>query len=328
MSDAQIDALLTEALALPDMLGGKISGAGLGIVLWCSVKCLKIIFRIMPSNVKRVFNNWMLKFPHPGYSMKRLDVVKQIVPPLSSSLQTASAFAPANIALCKYWGKRDSELNLPMTSSLSVSLGDKGTCTKISVNDQDKIILNGDMLSLDLPFAKRLIAYLDLFRTQDHLHFSIETTNNIPTGAGVASSASGFAALVLALDKLFQWQLDKKYLSILARLGSGSACRSLWQGFVKWHVGVRVDGMDSVAEPLSIEWPNFRMGLLIFSEKEKSMGSREAMQRVVATSRFYKEWPAQVADDLNIIEQALSQQDFDLLGKTAESMRLPCMQRC
>ena len=197
--------------------------------------------------------------------MKRLDVVKQIVPPLSSSLQTASAFAPANIALCKYWGKRDSELNLPMTSSLSVSLGDKGTCTKISVNDQDKIILNGDMLSLDLPFAKRLIAYLDLFRTQDHLHFSIETTNNIPTGAGVASSASGFAALVLALDKLFQWQLDKKHLSILARLGSGSACRSLWQGFVKWHVGVRGDGMDSVAEPLSIEWPNFRMGLLIFS---------------------------------------------------------------
>ena len=173
-----------------------------------------------------------------------------------------------------------------------------------------------------MPFAKRLIDYLDLFRTKDNVRFLIETANNIPTEAGVASSASGFAALVLALDQLFHWQLDKKNLSILARLGSGSACRSLWQGFVKWHAGVQANGMDSVAEPLSVEWPNFRMGLLIFSEKEKSIGSREAMQRVVATSRFYKEWPAQVDDDIKMIERALSQQNFDLLGKTAESNAL------
>lgn len=255
--------------------------------------------------------------------MNRSEVVNEILKKKCSAVMTDSAttFAPSNIALVKYWGKRNAELNLPMTSSLSISLDGKGTQTTIQILDshQDQIFLNNDALSNESLFAKRLISFLDLFRSQKNYHFKIQTENNIPTGAGLASSASGFASIILALNELFDWQLSKKELSILARMGSGSACRSLWSGFVKWNRGEREDGMDSYAEKLPYEWPELRIGLLIISEKEKSIGSREAMNRTVSTSKIYQKWPQQVAQDLKKIEQAIREKDFELLGETAEA---------
>lgn len=121
------------------------------------------------------------------------------------------AFAPANIALSKYWGKRSFELNLPLTSSLSISLGELGTRTTLSARStgKDQIFLNGERVADGQPFARRLSAFLDLFRTPDQSAFEVRTTNNIPTAAGLASSASGFAALVLALNDLFNWKLSR-----------------------------------------------------------------------------------------------------------------------
>lgn len=234
--------------------------------------------------------------------------------------EKASAFAPANIALIKYWGKREQELNLPITDSLSKSLS-VGTHTTLSISDEDAVWLNDTKLAHDTPFAKRLFAFCDLFRpasTRLHIH----TTNEIPTGAGLASSASGFAALTLALNELFGWQLDAKNLSLLARLGSGSACRSLFEGFVQWHAGSRPDGLDSFAEPLDLHWPELQIGLRIVSAEQKPIDSRRAMQNTVATSSLYGSWPAKVAHDLVAIKEAIRVRDFEAFGSLCETNSL------
>ncbi len=198
------------------------------------------------------------------------------------------AFAPSNIALCKYWGKRDNTLNLPETSSLSISLGAKGCQTKIFPIDaaEDNIFCNQEMMSKDTSFSRRLSHFLDLFRV-DHCRYQVETHLNLPLAAGLASSACGFAALVQALDALYAWELSKQSLSILARLGSGSACRSVWQGFVEWQKGCREDGMDSHGLALNATWPQLRIGLLILHSEQKYLSSREAMERTKTSSPFY-----------------------------------------
>jgi len=253
------------------------------------------------------------------------DVVDKILAGHTEQLASeAEAFAPSNIALCKYWGKRDVELNLPVTSSLSISLGDLGSRCRLSFCDErDQVILNGEELAHNSTFVVRLGQYLDLFRKDNSHHYHVETTNTIPTAAGFASSASGFASIVMALNKLHGWNLPDKKLSILARLGSGSASRSLWQGFVEWHVGKDKHGMDSFAAPLkAANWPELKIGLLILEAGEKEIGSRAAMHRTVETSSLYKSWPGKVANDMTKLKKAIVTKDFDLLGATAESNAL------
>lgn len=255
-------------------------------------------------------------------AVKKSDVVSAILSERQTALprhSSAQAFAPSNIALCKYWGKRDQELNLPVTSSFSISLGNKGATTELSLSDQDRVYLNDEKINLESAFGKRLLAFLNLFRVNHDLHFVIKTQTNIPVGAGLASSACGFASLTRALNNLFGWELQEHELSIFARLGSGSACRSLWQGFVEWHAGLQENGMDSYGERIAAEWPELRIGLLILSEKEKKISSRDAMQRTVTTSPLYSAWPAKVSHDLSKLKQAVQSKDFILLGETAES---------
>lgn len=258
--------------------------------------------------------------------MKKSDIVKKILGNIScytpSSL-AVTAYAPTNIALVKYWGKRNQELNLPLTSSLSISLADKGAQTTLSVSSikQDVFILNGKIVPTTSSFHQRLSCYLDLFRAEN-LYFEVNIISTVPIAAGLASSACGFAAMTLALNKFFSWQLPLQQLSILARLGSGSASRSFWSGFVEWHAGTRDDGMDSYAEPIEEKWPELCLGLMMVSEQEKSIGSREAMQRTVETSELYQAWPQKVAHDLINLKKAVQTKDFELLGKTAESNAL------
>lgn len=259
--------------------------------------------------------------------MQQIEAVKNILCDQYNALpknKTGCAFAPANIALCKYWGKRDTKLNLPVTSSLSISLGKFGTCTRVTLSDEnyDVVKLNGKHLGGKSIFVQRIINFLHLFRAGNKLKFIVDTHNNIPVGAGLASSAAGFAALIQALDQLFGWRLNKKQLSILARLGSGSACRSLWQGLVKWNVGSDADGLDSFAEKLPFVWPDLTLGLLFLSKSAKSISSREAMQCTVTTSRYYKLWPQQADEDLQNLLQAFEIKDFRLLGETAENNAL------
>ncbi|OGT45531.1 MAG: diphosphomevalonate decarboxylase [Gammaproteobacteria bacterium RIFCSPHIGHO2_12_FULL_41_20] len=238
--------------------------------------------------------------------------------------EQATAFAPTNIALCKYWGKRDTELNLPVTSSLSISLGNKGASTTLRLlsEAEDVLILNGSPLETTTRFGKRVVEFLDLFRIQQQPSLRIDINMNIPLAAGLASSACGFASLVAALNKLYGWGLSLQDLSILARLGSGSASRSFWSGFVEWHAGIQADGMDSYSEPFSAAWPELCIGLHVVSHEAKPIPSREAMQRTRETSVLYRSWPEQVQRDLLAIKQAINQQDISALGAAAETNAL------
>ncbi len=240
------------------------------------------------------------------------------------SVEQATAFAPSNIALVKYWGKRDSNLNLPMTDSLSISLNDRGATTTISVvkSSEDQVLLNGEMVDKKEQFYQRLVDFLALFRHQTGHYYRVETNMNLPVAAGLASSACGFAAVVKALDQLYQWQLSTRALSILARMGSGSAARSIETGFVYWHAGRREDGQDSYAEKLQFVWPDLSVGLLIVTKQPKPIDSRTAMQRTVDTAALYQAWPQQVAQDMVSMQAAIRNRDFDLLGKTAENNAL------
>ncbi|MCH2174984.1 MAG: diphosphomevalonate decarboxylase [Lentisphaeria bacterium] len=252
--------------------------------------------------------------------MKRADYIQALTGSTQVPVKEQSSFfAPSNIALCKYWGKRQKELNLPVNSSLSISLGTAGTKTKLclSTTDSDEVYLNNHLVSKDHEFYKRIVAYLDLLGTRPSL--LIETENNIPTAAGVASSASGFAALVKALNDFFGWQLSLKELSQLARVGSGSASRSIFEGFVSWHAGVCENGSDSFAEPLNVSWPDFRIALIPCNLGPKSVGSTEGMNRTIETSELYAGWPNKVKSDFSKIEHAIYEQDFSSLGPVVES---------
>lgn len=237
---------------------------------------------------------------------------------------SATAFASSNIALCKYWGKRDVELNLPVTSSLSISMSHLGASSKISIAEdkQDQIFLNTQYMSPNTIFYRRLVAFLDLFRPTQDTVFKIDTKTNIPVGAGLASSACGFAATVKALDKLFDWNLSPEQQSVLARIGSGSACRSIYDGFVLWQAGYKENGMDSYAQRLDYTWDELRVGVLLVDERQKSITSSDAMQATVETCPFYKTWPEIVEHAINNTQHAIDTKDFWLLGATAEANAL------
>ncbi|HBD24176.1 MAG TPA: diphosphomevalonate decarboxylase [Oceanospirillaceae bacterium] len=238
---------------------------------------------------------------------------------LQPTQEQATAYAPANIALSKYWGKRESQFNLPLTGSLSVSLANHGTHTQLSLIDaaDHQVYLNGVEQAGESAFVVQLKAWLSLFLPTG-ISLRIETRNTIPTAAGLASSASGYGALALACNELCGWQLDYTSLSALARLGSGSASRSLWHGFVKWQAGEAANGHDSVAYVLPERWPQLRVGILTVSDAKKAVSSREGMGRTVQTSALFKQWPAQAASDMQHIEQAIMENDFVALGQRAE----------
>ncbi len=258
--------------------------------------------------------------------MDKMSVVQKILAgaePLPKR-EYGEYYAPSNIALCKYWGKRDAELNLPFTSSFSISLGSFGARTQIKLIDtkQDHIFINQEQVHLNSHFAVQLIPFLDLFRFNLDLHYKVMSEINIPVGAGLASSACGYAALVGALNHLYEWELPKDKLSLLARLGSGSACRSFWQGFVEWQQGTAEDGMDSMGKPYPEMWPALRIGLLILNSNVKHISSRIAMKNTVLTSSFYASWPSKHALDTARLKKAIQERDFVAFGETAESNAL------
>ena len=252
------------------------------------------------------------------YPLNRQEVVSQLIGGKKAPYKKFSlAYAPANIALCKYWGKRDETLNLPHTSSLSISLAAKGTSTKLSLSDKDQLLINGEIIDPSHPYHTRVFEYLDLFREPD-TSLQVDTRSTVAVAAGLASSASAAASLVLALDRMYDWGLTEKALSILARLNSGSGSRSIYHGFVEWHAGKEKDGMDSFAEPIPVEWPTFRLALVTVSDQPKQISSRDAMKRTVRESLLYTSWPDQVSHSMQKIRSAIRHKDIKDLGEASE----------
>lgn len=245
--------------------------------------------------------------------------------PRSVSVQgPGAAYAPSNIALSKYWGKRDVALNLPCNSSLSLSLAEWGSRTAVSESPsgQDEICFNNREMDLADPQARKILRHADLFRRSQTIPLRIETLNTIPTAAGLASSASGFAALTLALDRAFGLDLPWASLSLIARLGSGSAARSFWHGFVRWDRGGSADGTDSIANALDVSWPALRIAIVPVDTAPKKYSSRDGMTHTRATSPLFAAWPDQAERDCAEIEAAVRARDLPKLGALAEANAL------
>ncbi|MEQ1503060.1 MAG: diphosphomevalonate decarboxylase [Myxococcota bacterium] len=221
------------------------------------------------------------------------------------------AVAHPNIALVKYWGKRDARLNLPAVPSLSLTLGGWSTRTAVTWGgDRDVVVINGR--EVDDPKVRRVLDGVVPGRGPCR----VESTNDFPTGAGLASSASGFAALVVAAAG---GALDDATLSALARRGSGSACRSVFGGFVEWPLGVRDDGLDSVGVPIApVDHWDVRMVVAVVSEGPKAVSSTDGMNRTQATSPFWAAWEALGPPLVDEARAAVLARDLERLGIAME----------
>ncbi|QLD10544.1 diphosphomevalonate decarboxylase [Microbacterium oleivorans] len=232
-------------------------------------------------------------------------------------MTSATATAHPNIALVKYWGKRDSDLNLPATGSLSMTLDIFPTTTTVTVDDaaDGDVLVFGGVMRSDGP-AQRVTRFLDLVRqlAGSDRFARVETANTVPSAAGLASSASGFAALALAASAAYGLDLDVPALSRLARRGSGSASRSIIPGFAVWHAGD--DDTTSFAEPLDA--PDLAMVVAMVEKREKPVSSREAMRRTILTSPYYRAWVESTAETLDAAVLACADGDVDRLGRITE----------
>jgi diphosphomevalonate decarboxylase len=238
----------------------------------------------------------------------------------------ATAKANTNIALIKYWGKRDENSFLPMNSSLSITLDRFYTVTAVEFRKnltKDIFMLNGQLAGeIETNKVTRL---LDIIRKSacTQLYAEITSENKVPTAAGFASSASGFAALSGAAAKALNLNLSPTDLSILARQGSGSACRSIYGGFVEWLRGENSDGKDSFAVQIMSEqsW-NISILSVMVASKQKQVSSREGMKRTLETSPFYAGWLQTVEKDIEVAKEAIELRDFEKLGTVVEANAL------
>lgn len=244
-----------------------------------------------------------------------------------------TAQTPTNIAVIKYWGKRDESLILPINDSISVTLDPEHLCTTTTVAvspsfDQDRMWLNGKEISLsggryqrclreirsrasDVEDEKKGIKITK--KDWENLHVHIASYNNFPTAAGLASSAAGFACLVFSLAKLMNVKEDQGKLSAIARQGSGSACRSLYGGFVKWIMGKHDDGSDSIAVQLADEkhWDDLVIVIAVVSSRQKETSSTSGMRESVETSMLIKHRAKEVVPKRIVdMEEAIKNRDF------------------
>jgi diphosphomevalonate decarboxylase len=210
-------------------------------------------------------------------------------------METSTWLATPNIAVVKYWGKRDNRLNLPQNGSISVTMGET-LATKTSVRfdptyNFDRLVLNGSDASSKETSRAELV--LDAVRRKAGIRHKalVVSENNFPTAAGIASSASGFAALSCASSEAADLSASRKELSIFARLGSGSACRSVLGGFVEWRMGSLRDGSDSYAVQLApaSHWPALRNIIALTDQGRKKVGSADGMEITTETSTLYPE---------------------------------------
>lgn len=234
-------------------------------------------------------------------------------------INRGKARAYGNIALIKYWGKRDENYVLPMNSSLSLTLECFYTETEVIFNEsssEDSFYLN-DKLQ-DKTATNKISSFLDLFRKSGNINMkaTVNSINFVPTAAGLASSASGYAALAAAANVASGLNLDDRELSMYARQGSGSATRSIYGGFVEWQKGT--SEKDSYAIPIDDARWDIGMVIVIVNSREKSISSREGMKLTVKTSPFYKEWTQSAEDDIKEIKLAIKNRDFEKLGLITE----------
>ena len=221
-----------------------------------------------------------------------------------------TARAHPNIALLKYWGKQTRAGNLPAVPSLSITLDSLHTTTTVDASQRDAVILNDELVE-----DAKIGTALSLWRqTLAIPPLKIISTNNFPTAAGLASSASGFAALITALNIWADLGLSEAQRSDLARQASGSAARSIFGGYVE------LSGPDWLAVPVAPRehWP-LNVVIAITSESRKATSSSSGMRLSQRTSAFFDAWTRTTAEGLAPMREAIMQRDFAALAEQAEA---------
>ncbi len=235
----------------------------------------------------------------------------------------ATAEASPNIAFIKYWGKRDEKLILPQNSSLSMTLSSttlKTTTSVVASNkiNEDTFYINGKKLEMSDPEVRERLKAIGIMRELSGTTARVlaVSSNNFPSSSGLASSASGTAALVYALNAAFGLDLKPKELSMIARQGSGSACRSMMGGIVSWRKGSRNDGSDSYAVQEFSEkyWGEVIDLIAITSHEKKKIPSRAGMKQTVETNPFFTQRKTSAEKRLREVREAYRQKDLDALA--------------
>lgn len=233
---------------------------------------------------------------------------------MQSSDSKITVRAPTNIALIKYWGKKDPVQNIPLNSSLSLSVNISQfysqTTVSFSSDNSTSMILNNKPSTI----TKRINSVITAIKALANPELSdkgifIETFNNFPTAAGMASSASGLAALTFALSKLFNLQVGYEELSCIARLGSGSASRSLFGGIVEWKTADTHNESNAFQVLPASHWPELRLLVIITCSKSKEVPSTDAM--LIQTEQLLRRANEIVPSRLEAMKLALTNKDFE-----------------
>lgn len=235
-------------------------------------------------------------------------------------MKKTTAIAHSNIALVKYWGKGDDKLRLPVNSSAAITLDNLVTTTTVEFSqalDSDTVELVGD--GFEAGEIEKVSKHLDLIRAIAKIKTKarVVSQNSFPKAAGMASSASGFAALTVAAAVAAGLKLTEKELSIIARQGSGSASRSVPGGLSVWHAGSSSE--TSYAEKIEYpkEW-DLRVLLVMANDTSvKKVGSTEGMA-LATTSPYFTEAKLQAERNIERLRNAMSQGDFAAFGKVIE----------
>jgi len=234
--------------------------------------------------------------------------------------RSSQAIAHPSLALIKYWGKQPTGINIPATTSIAVTLGGLESRTRAVGGDpdaEDRVHLGGVLQPTE--------RYSDLFaairrwvesRGGSRVSYNVESENSFPTAAGLASSASGLAALVLATVRASLPEINPSdpetagALSTLARIGSGSAARSIYGGFTRWAAG-----SERAEQIFPVDWwPELRVVVLPVTGGAKPISSRDAMNRTRAESPFYDAWVRDSEQLAGTAAEALSRRDLEQLG--------------
>lgn len=237
--------------------------------------------------------------------------------------QRAAAFAPINIALVKYWGKRDDELNLPLASSLAVTLAELGSLTVVAPEESlDANIMAVNNKPIAGPGLVRVGRVMRAIRARANtdVRAGIRSVNTVPTAQGLASSSSAFASLAKAASVAYGVEISDEDLSAIARLGSGSASRSIHGGFVAWNRGVNDDGSDSIGQLVAPpeHWP-LRALVCHVDVGKKKISSTEGMRLSRESCSYFDAWIERCRRDFEHCKVAIADRDFKLLADIVET---------
>lgn len=237
----------------------------------------------------------------------------------------AKARARANIALAKYWGKADVELNLPAVPSISVTLEPLTTETTVELRAglaQDEFVLNGTAaLGGELKRASELLDRVRVL-AGTKLRAHVESKNYFPTASGLASSASGFAALAAAARKAAGLAFDADATSALARQSSASAARSVLGGFVELPAGKPGDASLAAHQLAPADHWDLAIVVAVTAEGRKSVGSTDGMTHTKVTSPYYESWLNAAPGLADQVRAGLLARDFARVGRAMEQSTL------